>query len=77
MRGEEQLLAKLVKGKNKYVKNDLIVTANIIEFGIYAANQLNSDVVNLVSLLRKGQESYYPLVIRHICHIREKKMSAI
>ena len=77
MRGEEQLLAKLVKGKNKYVKNDLIVTANIIEFGIYAANQLNSDVANLVSLLRKGQESYYPLVIRHICHIREKKMSAI
>ena len=77
MRGEEQLLAKLVKRKKKYVKNDLIVTANIIEFGIYAANQLNSDVVNLVSLLRKGQESYYPLVIRHICHIREKKMSAI
>ena len=77
MRGEEQLLAKLVKRKKKYVKNDLIVTANIIEFGIYAANQLNSDVVNLVSLLRKGQESYYPLVICHICHIREKKMSAI
>ena len=77
MRGEEQLLAKLVKRKKKYVKNDLIVTANIIEFGIYAANQLNSDVVNLVSLLRKGQDSYYPLVIRHICHIREEKMSAI
>ena len=51
MRGEEQLLAKLVKRKKKYVKNDLIVTANIIEFGIYAANQLNSDVANLVSLL--------------------------
>ena len=77
MRGEEQLLAKLVKRKKKYVKNDLIVTANIIEFGIYAANQLNSDVANLVSLLRKGQESYYPLVIRYICHIREEKMSAI
>ena len=75
LRGEQQLLKKVVESKNKYVKKDMKTAADIIQNDIYASHQLNPDVSHLLSLLKQGQESNYPLIIRHICHIREEKMS--
>ena len=75
LRDEQQLLKKVVESKNKYVKKNMKTAADIIQNDIYASHQLNPDVSHLLSLLKQGQESNYSLIIRHICHIREEKMS--
>ncbi|RLN08162.1 uncharacterized protein C2845_PM11G21960 [Panicum miliaceum] len=79
VRGEKHLLEKVreMKGKKKRMKKDMNAGADIIEQEIYDSIQPNPDVAHLVFLLRKFEQSYYPLLRSHICHFREVKLSAI